>query len=146
MQEVREQKPLYQLVASSKILALIAQINARARRQTQTSHAAKIVEDAKCIMAERIYGDIDIPSIATQLGISVSYLNDIFKTYTSMTPYQYYIHIKINAAKSLLEQGDLSIKEVAYRLGFEDQYHFRGSSRRKPALRPRSGAPLCMSN
>jgi len=71
MQEVREQKPLYQLVASSKILALIAQINARARRQTQTSHAAKIVEDAKCIMAERIMA-ISI-SQALQLSSASAY-------------------------------------------------------------------------
>jgi AraC-like DNA-binding protein len=134
--EVRDQKPLYQIVASSKILALIAEINACARRRAQASHAAQVVEAAKCMMVEKIYGDIDINSIATALGISASRLNDIFKTYTSMTPYQYYIHIKIHAAKSLLEQGDLSVKEVAYRLGFEDQYHFSRLFKKKTGIAP----------
>jgi len=146
LEEVRDQKPLYQIVASAKILSLIAEINACARRRAQTSHAAQIVESAKFIMAEKIYGDIDISSIASQLGISVSRLNEIFKTYTSMTPYQYYIHIKIHAAKNLLEQGDLSVKEVAYRLGFEDQYHFSRLFKQKPASRRPSGAPLCTSD
>lgn len=134
--EVRDQKPLYQIVASSKILALIAEINACARRRAQASHAAQVVEAAKCMMVEKIYGDIDINSIATALGISASRLNEIFKTYTSMTPYQYYIHIKIHAAKSLLEQGDLSVKEVAYRLGFEDQYHFSRLFKKKTGIAP----------
>jgi len=136
IEEVRDQKPLYQIVASAKILSLIAEVNACARRRAQTSHAAQIVEAAKFIMAEKIYGHIDISSIASQLGISVSRLNDIFKTYTSMTPYQYYIHIKIHAAKSLLEQGELSVKEVAYRLGFEDQYHFSRLFKQKTGIAP----------
>ncbi|NLH88749.1 MAG: AraC family transcriptional regulator [Treponema sp.] len=134
--EVRNQKPLYQIVATAKILSLISEIKACSRRQAQSSHTTKIVESAKCIMAEKIYGDIDIPSIASQLGTSVSRFNDIFKTYTSMTPYQYYIHIKIHAAKSLLEQGDLSVKEVAYRLGFEDQYHFSRLFKKKTGIAP----------
>ncbi len=134
--EVRDQKPMFQIVATSKILALIAEINASARRRVQASHAAQIVEAAKCMMVEKIYEDIDINSIACAVGISVSKLNEIFKTYTSMTPYQYYIHIKIHAAKSLLERGDLSVKEVAYRLGFEDQYHFSRLFKKKTGLAP----------
>lgn len=136
IEEVRNQKPLYQIVASSKILALIAEINACARRRAQAGHAAQVVEAAKCLMMEKIYGDLDINSIATAVGISTSKLNEIFKTYTSMTPYQYYIHIKIHAAKSLLEQGDLSVKEVAYRLGFDDQYHFSRLFKKKTGIAP----------
>jgi AraC-like DNA-binding protein len=136
IEEVRNQKPLYQTVASTKILALISEINACARRRAQTCHAAQVVESAKFIMVENIYGDIDISSIASQLSTSVSRLNDVFKTYTSMTPYQYYIHIKIHAAKSLLEQGDLSVKEVAYKLGFEDQYHFSRLFKQKTGITP----------
>jgi len=38
--------------------------------------------------------------------------------------------------KSLLEQGDLSVKEVAYRLGFEDQYHFSRLFKKKTGIAP----------
>lgn len=87
-------------------------------------------------MEESIYDDIDLNSIASQVGVSTSKLNEIFKTYTAMTPYQYYIHIKLHAAKALLEQGDLSIKEVAFRLGFEDQYHFSRLFKSKTGIAP----------
>jgi len=134
--EVREQKPLYQIKAASKIIALIAEILATERRQAQPSQSEKIVEQAKFLMEESIYDDIDLNSIASQVGVSTSKLNEIFKTYTSMTPYQYYIHIKLHAAKALLEQGDLSIKEVAFRLGFEDQYHFSRLFKSKTGIAP----------
>jgi len=53
-----------------------------------------------------------------------------------MTPYQYYIQIKIYKAESLLEQQDLSVKEVAYKIGFEDQYYFSRLFKNKTGVSP----------
>ena len=83
---------------------------------------------------------IDIPSIAQTIGISPSRLNEIFKLYTAMTPYQYYIKIKINKACRLLEQTDLSIKEAAFTLGFDDQFYFSRLFKQKTGIPP-SGWP-----
>ncbi len=91
-------------------------------------------------MRQKFYGDIDISSIASQLGISVSRFNDIFKNLYSMPPYQYYIPSRFRG-KKLLEQGDLSVKEVAYRLGFADPYHVSRLFKQKTGIARRSGAP-----
>jgi transcriptional regulator GlxA family with amidase domain len=87
-------------------------------------------------MESNVFSAIDLSSIADQLGISTSKLNEIFKTYTSMTPYQYYIQIKIYKAESLLEQQDLSVKEVAHKMGFEDQYYFSRLFKNKTGVSP----------
>jgi AraC-like DNA-binding protein len=134
--EVRTQRPLYQLKACSGILTLIAEMLAYKRRKEQPNYYQKIVEKAKYLMESNIYGDINISGIAEQLNISTSRFNEIFKTYTSMTPYQYYMHIKIHHAKSILEQEDLSIKEVAFKLGFEDQYYFSRVFKNKTGITP----------
>lgn len=136
LEEVKSQKPLYQVKVSSKILNLIAEILSLERRKAQPSHSEQLVERAKFLMEENIYDDIDLNSIAERLGVSTSHLNEVFKTYTAMTPYQYYIHIKLHMAKVLLEQGDLSIKEVAFRLGFQDQYHFSRLFKHKTGIAP----------
>jgi transcriptional regulator GlxA family with amidase domain len=133
---VKNQKPLYQIKASTKILSLIAEVLAMERRIAQPSHSEQLVERAKILMEENIYGDIDLNSIAERLGVSTSHLNEVFKTYTAMTPYQYYIHIKLHMAKVLLEQGDLCVKEVAFRLGFQDQYHFSKLFKSKTGIAP----------
>ncbi|MDR0568936.1 MAG: AraC family transcriptional regulator [Spirochaetaceae bacterium] len=135
-EELRSQRPLYQFKACSGVLSLLAEVLTRERRLEQPNYYQKIVEKAKYLMESNIFSVIDIPSISAQIGISTSRLNEIFKTYTSMTPYQYFIHIKIHRAESLLEQEESSVKEVAYRLGFEDQYYFSRLFKNKTGVVP----------
>ncbi|MDR0562893.1 MAG: AraC family transcriptional regulator [Spirochaetaceae bacterium] len=136
LDEIRTQRPLYQFKACSGVLSLLAETLTRERRQEQPNYYQKIVEKAKYLMESNMFSVIDIPSISEQIGISASRLNEIFKTYTSMTPYQYYIHIKIHKAESLLEQDETTVKEVAYSLGFEDQYYFSRLFKNKTGVVP----------
>jgi AraC-like DNA-binding protein len=135
--EVISQRPSYQLRIGSEILSLIATLLDHKQRQERPDHYQKIVEKAKELMALNLYGSIDVPDISNELGVCASHFNKIFKTYTSMTPYQYYIDIKINEAKNLLEQGGITVKETAYRLGFEDQYYFSRLFRSKTGVTPK---------
>ncbi|WP_455383396.1 helix-turn-helix domain-containing protein [Salinispira pacifica] len=135
-EEVRNQKPLYQIKASSAVLSLLAEIIAHGRTAVQYSHSEQLVEKAKFLMEENIYGEINLNAIGEMLGVSTSHLNEVFKSYTSMTPYQYFISIKIHKAKELLERGELSIKEIAFRLGFRDQYYFSRLFKNKTGISP----------
>ena len=134
--EVRSQRPLYQFKTCALILSLVAEVLTRERRKEQPNLYEKIVAKAKYLMESNVYSAINLPGISEQLGISTSRLNEIFKTYTSMTPYQYYIHIKIHKAESLLEQEDIPVKEVAFRMGFEDQYYFSRLFKNKTGVSP----------
>ncbi|MDR2483200.1 MAG: helix-turn-helix domain-containing protein [Treponema sp.] len=134
--EVRAQRPLYQLKACAGVLSLIAEVLTRERRKDQPNYYQNIVAKAKCLMESNIYGAINLSGISEQLGISTSRLNEIFKTYTSMTPYQYYIHIKIHKAESLLEREDIPVKEAAFRMGFDDQYYFSRLFKSKTGVSP----------
>jgi AraC-like DNA-binding protein len=134
--EVRNQRPLYQLKTCALIMSLIAEVLTRERRKDQPNYYEKIIARTKCLMESNAYSEINLPSISERLGISTSRLNEIFKTYTSMTPYQYFIQIKIHKAKSLLEQEDLPVKEAAYKMGFEDQYYFSRLFKSKTGVSP----------
>jgi AraC-like DNA-binding protein len=134
--EVRSQRPLYQLKTCAQIMSIIAEVLTRERRQEQPNYYEKIVAKAKSLMESNIYSEINLSGISEQLGISTSRLNEIFKTYTSMTPYQYYIHIKIHNAEKLLEQQDISVKDAAFRMGFEDQYYFSRLFKNKTGVSP----------
>ena len=134
--EVRSQRPLYQLKTCAQILSIIAEVLSRERRNEQPNYYEKTVAKAKYLMESNIYSAINLPGISEQLGISTSRLNEIFKTYTSMTPYQYYIQLKIHTAESLLEQEDISVKDAAFRMGFEDQYYFSRLFKNKTGISP----------
>ena len=61
------------------------------------------MEKAKFFMEENIYREVNLNGFGEMLGVSTSHLNAVFKSYTAMTPYQYFISIKIRKAKELLE-------------------------------------------
>ncbi|MCX7024804.1 MAG: AraC family transcriptional regulator [Spirochaetes bacterium] len=132
---VRNQEPLYQLKAGALILGLAAEILACERSSAQATHSEKLVAKAKFLMEENVDGEINLNGIGDALGASTSHLNEVFKSYTSMTPYQYFISIKIGRAKELLER-DLPVKEVAFSLGFSDEYYFSRLFKSKTGISP----------
>ena len=134
--EVHAQRPFYQIKACSGIMSLIAELITFERRKDQPDYFQSIVEKAKILMENNIFHTINLSGISRQLGLSASRFNAIFKNYTSMSPYQYFIHIKINRAKGLLEHENLSVKEVAHKLGFEDQYYFSRLFKLKTGIAP----------
>lgn len=54
-------------------------------------------------------------------------MSRLFKRFHNRTPQEYIIQLKLNKAAALLLTLDLSVKEVATHVGFEDQYHFSRS-------------------
>jgi len=133
---VETQRPLYQIRASSLVLTLIAEVLAYERKTLQHSSTEALVEKAKFFMEENIDRVVNVDGMAKLLEVSPSHLNTVFKSYTAMTPHQYFISIKIRRAKELLETGNLPVKEIASRLGFDDQYYFSRLFHKKTGIAP----------
>lgn len=75
-------------------------------------------------------------AFANELAISVAYLNEVAKRETGF-PASYWIHHEIALeAKRLLYYTDLSIKEIAARLNFEDAAYFSRFFRKQTELTP----------
>lgn len=67
---------------------------------------------------------IDVEDIASHVGISRSHLYRVFMKYFNLSPTQYLTGFRINRARSLLEDSNLSIAAIANSVGFEDQLYF----------------------
>ena len=137
---VREQPPLYQPCTAALILGLVAEILSCDRLSSQPSQAEYLVTRAKFLMEQNVDGEINLNAISGQLNVSTSHLNEAFKSYTSMTPYQYFISVKIGRAKELLER-DLPVKQVAWDLGFNDEYYFSRLFKSKTGISPSRWKP-----
>jgi AraC-like DNA-binding protein len=133
---VRSQEPLYQIRAAAAAIALVADVLACERKAGQPGQAERLVQRCKFLMEERIYGEINLGAICETLGLSASRLNEVFKAYTAMTPYQYFIGIKMHKAKELLGGGGQAVKEVAFRLGFKDEHYFSRLFKSKTGVSP----------
>ncbi|MDR3337649.1 MAG: AraC family transcriptional regulator [Treponema sp.] len=133
---IRIQPPLYQLRACSGILMLLAEMLTHERQGDKPSYYQKIVEKAKFLMEQRVESVLSLSDISEELGLSSSRFSEIFKTYTAMTPYHYFIQLKIHRAERLLEEEGSSVKEVSLNLGFEDQYYFSRLFKSKTGISP----------
>lgn len=71
------------------------------------------------------YGDrIEVRQLADRVHLSISQFDRKFKSLFQMTPQQYILRVRINAACQLLTGGNLSVARVALETGFYDQSYF----------------------
>ncbi|RYC71714.1 MULTISPECIES: helix-turn-helix domain-containing protein [Spirosoma] len=74
--------------------------------------------------------------MADQLNLSPSYLSSLLKSLTGQAPQQHIHSRLIEKAKELLSTTDLSVSEIAYRLGFEHPQSFSKLFRNKTRSSP----------
>lgn len=68
--------------------------------------------------------NISVESIAKSLCINKNHLIRLFKEKLDTTPYQYIISTRLSHARSMLEQSDYSVGEIACYCGFNTPSHF----------------------
>ncbi len=68
--------------------------------------------------------DLELEDIAAVAGISRFHFCRAFRDATGFPPYRFLIHRRIDAAKTLLLQDELSIAEIALRCGFNSRSQF----------------------
>ena len=67
--------------------------------------------------------EIPLSELANTAGLSKYYFIKLFKRSIGITPHQYLIQQRIEQAKRLLKQSNLSINEIALQCGFTGQSH-----------------------
>lgn len=110
------------------------------RVPSQSKHCGKIkpktlLEFSK-LVAETSNGSFGVRDYAKQLRISVNELNRLCYEAYGASPKTVILDKKITEAKRLLYFTDLSIKEIAFQLGFEDSSYFSRIFKQKTALTP----------
>ncbi|MFT3849596.1 MAG: AraC family transcriptional regulator [Propionivibrio sp.] len=135
-EQVRQQSPLYQFRVCADVLRLLAETLSLERLSAQPTRSQQIVEQAKAFIEENISAAFDLEGLAARTRLSLASLNEVFKSYTGMTPYQYCIHAKINRAKEILATGETSVKAISLALGFDDPYYFSRLFKKKTGVSP----------
>jgi transcriptional regulator GlxA family with amidase domain len=60
----------------------------------------------------------------------------MFAHHTGLSPHQYRLQVRLGRARTLLSETALSVKEVAFRCGFESEHYFSRLFRRKTGVAP----------
>jgi len=95
-----------------------------------------IINKARLLFRENILSYFSPEQAACELQVGYSWFRKVFKKYTGLSPGQYYIQLKVEKAKDLLNNPEIPIKEIAYDLKFGSYFYFSKLFKEKTGLTP----------
>lgn len=85
---------------------------------------------------QHLFEPLSVEDLAHIIYKSKAQAIRIFKKNYGITPYEYYVKIKLDKAITMLECTNFSVKEIAYCLGFCDEHYFSGLFKKKTGKCP----------
>lgn len=89
------------------------------------------IEKAKEYMTRHFTNDISLTEIADYCNVSPFHFSRIFKTFTSISPHQFLLSIRLKNSELLLKETALPVADVAFSSGFNSIEHFTAAFRQK---------------
>ena len=96
-----------------------------------------VVQKAVSLMEAAIEEPVPLSELTQRTGVSQRQLERLCKRYLGATPAQYYVQLRLERARRMLRQTDMSVAEVAIACGFVSLSHFAKVYRRHYGLSPR---------
>jgi transcriptional regulator GlxA family with amidase domain len=108
-----------------------------AAQPPRSAHDDEGIQRAQKWLFEHFRSDVHLDALAARVGMSSRNFARRFKTATGETPLGYVQHLRIDAARRLLENDRRSIQEVSAAIGYEDVAFFRAVFQRHTGTSPR---------
>ncbi|WP_162053161.1 AraC family transcriptional regulator [Pontibacter pamirensis] len=103
----------------------------------------KLIEQVKLVIIELVHQDEEAElhvntsdHIAGKLGLDYNYLSNLFSSFEGITIEKYLILQRIERVKELLVYNELSLKEIAYKLGYSSVAHLSNQFKKVTGLTP----------
>ena len=90
-----------------------------------------------CVYMKENYAEkISLEDVTQHVGFSKFYGGRLFKQHMGMTIIEYLIDIRLTHAKELLAQGEFSIKQISFMVGYQDPNYFTWSFKKATGISP----------
>lgn len=129
-------------VLTSKLVAISAILMEKGIGQVQESvhdvspEERTMLERARILLMQNFSCPPTISQIARQVGMNETKLKREFKQFYGMPVYRYFKRAKMERAMDLLTSTDLSVREIAFRCGYDSQSQFSAAFREIYNLAP----------
>lgn len=88
------------------------------------SETARRIGQSLAYMRQHLGEPVQVATLAAQANISPSHFFVLFKRQTGCAPIDYFIRLRMQEARRLLDGSTLNVKEIAARLGYDDPFYF----------------------
>ncbi len=90
----------------------------------QSPGAPDYLSDAVQLMRHNVSERLFVEEIAKYLEVSTRQLERAFKRHFNTSPSQYYLRVRLNAARNLLRHSGMTVRTIAIETGFKSLQHF----------------------
>ena len=90
------------------------------------------------LMEHRLGHKLSLEKLVSALGVSSASLNAIFQKHCNTSPINYFIDLKMKAAKSLLTNTNQQIQEIAQTTGYSSALYFSSEFKKRIGMSPRN--------
>lgn len=115
---------LADLQASGFLNGLWVDLISAAARGDKADHLPSVVSAVKKYITLRFSEHVSLEILAKEFNINKYYLHKLFKRCTGQTPNELLLQTRISVAKELLRTTELSVEEIAERVGIYNCSHF----------------------
>lgn len=137
LQAVRASRPALQQILAGATANLIGLFySAQQAQPAAETENLNVIELAIAQIQNEFAKELNMKSVAQELGVSYSWFRSTFTAHTGLSPHQYLLELRIVRARNLLIETELSIKEIAMQTGFEDEHYFSRLFRQKLSHTP----------
>ncbi len=119
-------KPMSEMICSAYLLELLTIIGRRCAlmENNVTIKSESRINDACALIYDNINDPPPVETLAEKCFLSVSRFLHLFKEVTGKSYNGFIAYIRMSNARELLVNTDMSVKEIALSLGFDDQNYF----------------------
>ncbi len=94
------------------------------KAQSISSEIAQRIARSIAYMVEHLDQPLQVSTLAAQASVSPSHYFALFKRQTGAAPIDFFIRLRMNHARELLDSTCSSVKEVAATMGYDDPFYF----------------------
>ena len=100
------------------------------------SDAAALAERVRLYLQENYDQPVDFSSLADSLAVSSPYLSKLFHEQEGKSPSRYLTDLRMRKAQKLLMDTQLTVREIAVRVGYPDPFHFSRNFKNAMGISP----------
>jgi len=106
------------------------------QNEADSSHHDEVVAEVQQWLQSNLSSPLSIAQLARTARLSPRTLGRRFKRATGLTPQSYLQGLRVTGAKDLLRHSNLSVGEIAWRVGVQDVSYFSQLFRRHAGMSP----------
>jgi len=105
-------------------------------KELQKKKINRAIVNAKVFINENFSNEITLEEVSKEVCVSTHYFSRLFKEETSENFIEYLTRVRLDRAKELMKNSDLSIKEICFKVGFADPNYFSHTFKKTEKLTP----------